>query len=847
MTATSVDLNSTAQRTSLPLVDVLTSMPVEGALFTTYTLSLAWFEAYMLRSLERSGATRILVLADPTGVNGTLSEGLVTGPGIRYDLEPVDAPNGAFHSKIALLWSRERLLLAVGSGNLTYAGMHRNLEAWEVLTAGIAEASPERSISHGVGESLLAFLSHLSTRVDPGGRAIHGLTDAITTVQSWLPRLSPEDSSVRWLDSTKESIGEQLARHLQATGNRKLQVLSPFHDRDGRAVIRIADALAATQLEVLYTGASTSFPLNAKSLADRRIESRRLVVDDVTRPLHAKVLRITDDTQSFVLSGSANATTKALWTTGNIEVSLLRRGNFDALLETLEGSPEIELSDFPTVEPRPFSILWARAADKDLRLKLRWFDCVPPDSIEISFVDTLHPSIRFTWPADDVLTIPFPSGLDGLHLRALRVQAKVLNGEIPTSARAWISFDELLSAPREFRAALSALDRLQNGDGDGSEDENDALLLQVFADHHARTVAALGSGVPFRKRGGSLPKDEETVNVTIPLQLLDAFATTTALHNASPGSTSSSYVEQAEHAMRALFRKLEERPDVDLTDDTELREPRSEPKAREVRLPKTIKQALNAFEQTVVDHARAISEPPGQSDLVLGYLLLCAQLVFRYRLKDTGDRVAFWASANRMVSVLLAPSAERGPLASFLLRDKPLTEEATRLFALLLALLAWRNSGGLFEGDAIHSQLQDEAVRSRLREALATLDRASVGPLPPAPLPLALDAVFPESSLKLEEILAELRATECGSDRILKLQKRIDAVVLLHENPLPSDHESVRAGRRRPPRSVLPWTSTCPACHQVLAQALRGPLLKREPAKCRNSSCGIWLIPSEGT
>ena len=56
-----------------------------------------------------------------------VGEGLAAGPGVRYALEAIEMP-GAFHPKVALMWSGPDLLLAVGSGNLTFAGMSRNLE-----------------------------------------------------------------------------------------------------------------------------------------------------------------------------------------------------------------------------------------------------------------------------------------------------------------------------------------------------------------------------------------------------------------------------------------------------------------------------------------------------------------------------------------------------------------------------------------------------------------------------------------------------------------------------------------------------------------------------------------------
>src|SRR5437868_770641 len=147
-----------ARAHALSLIEILQSVPADGALFTSFTLSLTWFETHLLRGLERRGIRQVLVLADPRGVAESASESLAMGPGLRYALEAVEAPAGVFHPKLALLWSREHLLLAVGSGNLTFAGMQHNLEAWEVLAAGVPGLSLERQLTRSLASDLLSFL-----------------------------------------------------------------------------------------------------------------------------------------------------------------------------------------------------------------------------------------------------------------------------------------------------------------------------------------------------------------------------------------------------------------------------------------------------------------------------------------------------------------------------------------------------------------------------------------------------------------------------------------------------------------------------------------------------------------
>lgn len=830
--------------TALSVVDVLTSVPIQGAVFTTFTLSLAWFETYLLRALERAGATQILILADPVGVNASLGEGLVTGTGVRYAVEAVDAPHGAFHAKVGVLWSRESLVVAVGSSNLTFAGMHRNLECWEVLTAGVP-CSDNRRLRRSVAEDTLAFVGYLQGRVDPGGRAATTLMAASAALKTWLPRLPAGNSPVRWLDSTREAIGTQLVRHLGNKQPRTLQVLSPFHDRDGAAVTRLARQLGATALEVLYIGSTTTYPVgsDASSVAARRVE-----IEDQKRPLHAKVFHIVDRDSAYVVSGSTNATSQALWSTGNIEVSLLRAGIFDDFLPSVPGKPAVEVLEFTASESSILGIEWARAVDDHVRAHVRWLGDGRPRTLLVGFVDTLDPLISVVWPADDVVRVRLPATFNPLRPRALRLEVTVLEGTQRWSARAWVAFDELLNASREYRAALSAWNRiLLGGNGDDVDDDDDALLLRLFAADHAQTIEAIGSGRIRQPIAARESRDAAAEETSIPIRLIEALTMlplSTASATTSRGGT---FVDDVERAMRAAFGALSERA---APHDEEEDEPSNGPHPAErtpSRLQRSVRQALGEFESAFIEAANAVERPPEKPSHVLAYATLCTRLVLRYRLYDIESPASFWSSTADLVRTLLCPLTGRAPLVSLLhVPGAPLAEDAARLLAVLVALLAWHDRGGRLEGEAEAARQPMRA--DNLREALAALDRASECIVEPCELPRPLDEVFPGTLETLAEVLAQMRQAPSPSDRALALKRHLLAV--MHGDAQPVTHgpegEVARTVRRVSPLFVVPWVESCPRCHRILAEVVRGRLLVRHPQQCRNSSCSRWLVPSEG-
>jgi hypothetical protein len=63
--------------------------------FTTYALSLSFFEAVVLDALVRRGVEQSLIMADVTGVSAVLSEEGVRSAGRDYQVEPVAVPHGS--------------------------------------------------------------------------------------------------------------------------------------------------------------------------------------------------------------------------------------------------------------------------------------------------------------------------------------------------------------------------------------------------------------------------------------------------------------------------------------------------------------------------------------------------------------------------------------------------------------------------------------------------------------------------------------------------------------------------------------------------------------------------------
>src|SRR6185437_4864942 len=89
---------------SIAPLDLVSAHRWQRVAFTTYALSLSFFEAVILDALVRGGSgAQALVLADVHGVSGSLSEQGAHRVGRDYEVEPVAVSGGVFHPKITVL------------------------------------------------------------------------------------------------------------------------------------------------------------------------------------------------------------------------------------------------------------------------------------------------------------------------------------------------------------------------------------------------------------------------------------------------------------------------------------------------------------------------------------------------------------------------------------------------------------------------------------------------------------------------------------------------------------------------------------------------------------------------
>lgn len=303
--------------TDYALTDILTERKWKCALFTTYALSLTFFESYVLRYLHQQGCRDIYLIVDADGYKMSLSERRSNRVGQEYRLIPVALEEGIFHPKCIYLSGNEGDILAVGSGNMTFGGFGRNLEVFEIFD------------QREKGQVFLDFAKFLEL--------LDKRKDFIVPEKSWIELFSSlasksigkdiENNEPRLLNCVAEPIIDQVVNiSSKHQLGKEVTILSPFHDPDGIAVRNLAKRLSAKKIRVaLPQNQKTTFPFPKTKDWGLDVSAVKPVTEYSPRSLHAKWTEIDlNDGKKLTLTGSINATSQSLCSNKNIEVGVMR-------------------------------------------------------------------------------------------------------------------------------------------------------------------------------------------------------------------------------------------------------------------------------------------------------------------------------------------------------------------------------------------------------------------------------------------------------------------------------------------------------------------------------------------
>jgi len=468
----------------------------QEAVFTTYALSLTFFESCLLPALRKARCEKATIFTDIDGYRSSLMERRSASAGREYAVVPVQVGTGIFHPKCTYLFGEAFDALLVGSGNVTFGGHGKNVEVLEIL---FSDANPRCFIEFAdfIASVLLrgdvyvpekGTLERLAQRARYAGRR----------------KVDSTPDAVELIHSTEQSIQVQLQERAPSAVKHVI-VLSPYHHPTGEPIRDLLKATGAKKLMVGVPsdGSPTSFPLFEAKDWGVPFQCVRPDVANRKRGLHAKWWEIRGQSETLTLTGSVNATRESFATTNNIEVGIVRRSKKSVpnIWKEVE-QPAYKKDEFYKMNVAGVGAIYA-TVDGEGRVKGRILGIEDPAGqwdAQMEEGPTVERQVLvngegfFSWRDSKLLTV------------TRTLQLELLRGT--DVARGWLGNEAILRMPSRARAVAQAVVRMLTR-------EETADDVEALFDYIATETAAALADAPTRLAQPTLPVkplvDEEVI------------------------------------------------------------------------------------------------------------------------------------------------------------------------------------------------------------------------------------------------------------------------------------------------------------------------------------------------
>jgi hypothetical protein len=487
-------------------LDIITGRSWDHALFTTYALSLSFYETQIHKlGLARNGCRDIRIVTDADGYQLSLSERQSHRVGNEYRLTPVALPNGVFHPKLTWLVGKDIDLVLIGSGNLTFGGFGKNVECLDLIRSdkhpgsftqlrGLFDSWLAREDLQFAERDWLGFWRDRASRISAGAEP----------TQASDPEL---------LHSSDKSIGQQLAERVTRFGEvLEVRSLSPFYDPDGAGILAFAESIRSPKLTIgLLPGREevSTFPFHKHRQTKVEVGAALFPSPEDKRTLHAKVIEILmSDGSTLLVTGSVNATRKSLLTTDNIETAILRHQP-DSKKSPFKWQRAKIPTSFRTSEFRKAGlgnrvlVSGRLTGDGLIRGKLitnkdsdgDWSATLQRiDGVQTTFDLSVDQSGEFARP---LLELELFQHSAGLQLNVSRSDGRQGCG--------WVSVEGLLMAARRGFISPTTLMKLLGSESDEGDETELLRYLATSAQRHLPAFATPGRSI---RRGDQKGRDE---------------------------------------------------------------------------------------------------------------------------------------------------------------------------------------------------------------------------------------------------------------------------------------------------------------------------------------------------
>ncbi len=380
-----------------------------SAILTCYTFDPIFFDAYLMPQFRQNGICNIVILLDADHYDQVMESLHLYNldlSNLSYTIvRQTPSSTGVFHPKVSLLIGQNAGMLLVGSGNLTYNGYSLNEEVWGAFSLK-GEESVFAPLFKNAWNYLIKICSSESMLVR---QQLKWMIENSNWLETTLEETDEVAKIARGLTSqliVNDSEGSILRKLKQLFKNslvKSLKVISPFYDVSGNSILRLIKVLQPKNTHCVFDRNGT-YPYD---LMKKNNEIKFYEWDENCKEargsqhhLHGKLYQLDTNKGTYLLIGSANATTNALGDVRNYyndEACILlhseKQKDFFAELGVTFESPfkwktEGKTLDRPVVEekelsPFDYHIIYSEVIENVLTIRLK----EPKGNVIIGFID----------------------------------------------------------------------------------------------------------------------------------------------------------------------------------------------------------------------------------------------------------------------------------------------------------------------------------------------------------------------------------------------------------------------------------------------------------------------------
>lgn len=286
-----------------------------SVIITSFTFDLYYFSNYYMPQMRRRGIRNVVVLIDSTQYDAIL-EDTEAVKNYRHDFSLIrvkNKSNGVFHPKVSLFLGDKQALALVGSGNLTYSGMSHNKELWGAFCADNKETK-EAFIIKDIWDYLSGIIIASSSKIVI--QQLEWCKIYSAAIRDFESIESPQYSEFKFIFATPEkSIFDKIKEIVLGEVN-TIKVIAPFYDTEGSLISTLRSTFNPQEIKCAIDESYGYIPNKIKDASKIEFFHWHEIFGsenqfELSKKLHAKAIQFETSEGTFLVFGSANATSAA--------------------------------------------------------------------------------------------------------------------------------------------------------------------------------------------------------------------------------------------------------------------------------------------------------------------------------------------------------------------------------------------------------------------------------------------------------------------------------------------------------------------------------------------------------